>query len=171
MSEHVYKRDDDVIWEESRTWGGKQNNPAKFVRYAGDKSARIRVDGKERTVRLVWLRPRDEGETMTTAKSDSSTGEQETGELKPCGICSFHWKQIVMPGETHNRNCPHYYDEEKGCACQLCGNRFKVDVNVSDDLWQQVSGSKEMVCGLCVLRAVEKLDEFASYDLIDTDAR
>lgn len=60
MAEHIYKRGERVVWYESRTWGGKQNTEAEFVRYAGDKSARIKTygpKGKERTVRLVWLRP------------------------------------------------------------------------------------------------------------------
>jgi hypothetical protein len=54
--EHVFRKGESVIWYESRTWGGKQNQTAEFIRYAGDKSARIKVGDKERTVRLVWLR-------------------------------------------------------------------------------------------------------------------
>jgi hypothetical protein len=55
--ELIYRRGDKVIWQESRTWGGKQNTPAEFVEYRGDKSARIKIGDVERTVRRVWLHP------------------------------------------------------------------------------------------------------------------
>jgi hypothetical protein len=57
LKQRIYRRGDKVIWQESRTWGGKQNTPAKFIEYRGDKSARIKVGDTERTVRLVWLCP------------------------------------------------------------------------------------------------------------------
>ena len=60
MSEHVYKPGERVTWLQSCTWGGKQNVVAEFVRYSGDKSARIKTfyeKRPERTVRLAWLRP------------------------------------------------------------------------------------------------------------------
>lgn len=83
-------------------------------------------------------------------------------ELEPCGVCKFHWNLIVMPGDTHNRNCPYYDDEEKGCACQGCGERYKVDVEVPDDLWNQIrpEGKPEgtgLLCGCCIFSRVEAL--------------
>lgn len=56
MSESLFRKGEWVIWLESRTWGGKQNTHAEFIRYVGGKSARIKAYGKERTVRTVWLR-------------------------------------------------------------------------------------------------------------------
>jgi hypothetical protein len=60
-AEHVYRRGDRIVWYESRPWGGKQSNPAEFVEYRGERSARIKVNGAdcERTVRLDWITPSD----------------------------------------------------------------------------------------------------------------
>lgn len=46
-----------VIWHQQRTWGGKQNQPAKYLHGVGVASARIQVLGEqgERTVRLKSL--------------------------------------------------------------------------------------------------------------------
>lgn len=46
-----------VTWLEQRTCGGKQMQPATFLRRVGKSSARIRVDGSgEKTVRIKSLR-------------------------------------------------------------------------------------------------------------------
>lgn len=45
----------EVVWNEQRKWGGKQSNPAIFLRPVGKASARIAVAGKSKTVRLSSL--------------------------------------------------------------------------------------------------------------------
>lgn len=51
---HVGQR---VTWLQQRKWGGKQNQPAKYLLSVSKISARILVDGEheERTVRLSSL--------------------------------------------------------------------------------------------------------------------
>lgn len=94
-------------------------------------------------------------------KAQSTTEET----LEPCGVCKFHWNKIVMPGEKHNRNCPHYHDADKGCACQGCGQRYKVDVQLPDDLWNRIKPEAKpngagLLCGRCIFSRIEALDEF-----------
>lgn len=93
-----------------------------------------------------------------------------TREVEPCGVCEFHWNQVVIPGQVHNRHCPHYDDREHGCACQRCGTRYKVDVVVADKLWGKIRGSDTLLCGPCIMCAIEALGEFDYYDLIHGDA-
>lgn len=91
--------------------------------------------------------------------------------LEPCGVCKFHWNLTVMPGELHNPNCPHFDDTEKGCACQGCGQRYKVDVQVADDLWNRIrpQGKAEgtgLLCGCCIFSRIEALDEHGELILL-----
>lgn len=59
---------------------------------------------------------------------------------------------------------------EKGCACQGCGLWYKVDVQVSDDLWERIKpeGKPEgagLLCGRCILARIEALDQFDAVTL------
>lgn len=45
----------EVVWLQQRKWGGKQNQPAIFLRPIGKRSARILVNGVNKTVRLSNL--------------------------------------------------------------------------------------------------------------------
>lgn len=109
----------------------------------------------------------------TTRATNNPTPQPagEGGAPEPCGVCSFHWNQIVMSGEVHNRNCPHYDDRDKGCACQRCGTRYKVDVIIADSLWMEIHGKDTLLCGNCIVTAIENRGEFDYYDLVRGDAR
>jgi uncharacterized iron-regulated membrane protein len=51
------KPGEQVIWHQSRKWGGKQNQAVIFLGLRGKISARIKLDGREFTVRLSSLTP------------------------------------------------------------------------------------------------------------------
>src|SRR5688572_10478312 len=102
---------------------------------------------------------------MQDKESQISTSRRRDGVLEPCAVCSFHWNQIVMPGEVHNRNCPYYDVRDDGSLCQRCGTRYKVDVMVSGELWEQIHGEDTLLCGRCIVSAIEKLDRFDWYEL------
>lgn len=106
-----------------------------------------------------------ENETETFERIHPSAPTTAPVVEAPCGICKFHWNQTVMPGERHNRNCPHYDDAEKGCACEKCGKRFQVDINVPDDLWARISDGYNLLCGPCITAAIEMISSFDYYDL------
>lgn len=88
---------------------------------------------------------------------------------EPCPICQYHWNQVVLPGGEHNRNCPHADDLEKGCVCQSCLQRYKVDINIPDNLWRRITNEptrgERLLCGTCILGRIEALDEFGAWDL------
>lgn len=57
----------------------------------------------------------------------------------------------------------------EGCMCQKCGARYRVDVLVSDDVWARIADGRNMLCGQCIVDAIER-DEFAAYRLVEVDA-
>lgn len=53
------------------------------------------------------------------------------------------------------------------CTCQGCGSKFKVDVLISDDLWEKIKpkGKSEgngLLCGCCIFKRIESLNEYAA---------
>lgn len=95
-------------------------------------------------------------------------------ELLPCPVCKYHWNLIVLPGQEHNRNCPHADDREKGCVCQSCFRRYKVDVQVDDALWKSITPEAEntgagLLCGRCIFQRIEGLGEFDALVLTRDD--
>lgn len=56
------------------------------------------------------------------------------------------------------------------CTCQICGNTYKVDVSVNDNLWKKIKpeGNKDnagLICGPCIMKRIEKIDEYDAYFL------
>jgi len=52
------------------------------------------------------------------------------------------------------------------CTCQDCGNQYKVDLVIPDELWEKIkpSGKPEgagMLCGACIMKRIE---EMSGYD-------
>lgn len=56
-------------------------------------------------------------------------------------------------------------ERDNGCLCQRCGTRYKVDVNVSDELWAVIHGKENLLCGPCIVTALEQASDFDYYDL------
>lgn len=59
---------------------------------------------------------------------------------------------------------------EGGCLCQGCGRRYRVDLLVPDELWEKVrpddkDGAAGLLCGPCIMIALELRGEFGSYSL------
>ncbi len=53
-----------------------------------------------------------------------------------------------------------------GCTCQSCGNIYKVDFLVSDDVWERIKPENKpkgcgLLCGICIAKALEHLNGFA----------
>jgi hypothetical protein len=62
--------------------------------------------------------------------------------------------------------------EEEGCTCQGCGQSYKVDFLLADNLWQTISDGKNLLCGKCIVDALEHMG-FGGYwvfDVTDADA-
>ena len=53
------------------------------------------------------------------------------------------------------------------CACQECGKQYKVDLLISDELWEKIkpigkTKGAGLLCGSCIMK---KIEEFNSYDV------
>jgi len=55
-----------------------------------------------------------------------------------------------------------------GCVCQACGSRYKVDLLIPDELWEQIkpSGKLEgagLLCGRCIMDRLEAIGNFDAF--------
>jgi hypothetical protein len=56
------------------------------------------------------------------------------------------------------------------CKCQSCGKSYKVDINIPDDIWEQIKPTGKpvgagLLCVPCIMKCIEKIDEYDSFDL------
>ena len=50
--------------------------------------------------------------------------------------------------------------EEEGNTCQTCGRNFKVDLNITDDLWNNIIPKwMNLLCGSCIMNYIENLNK------------
>lgn len=54
---------------------------------------------------------------------------------------------------------------DHGCLCQRCGQRYRVDLMVPDDLWGEIHGSFNLLCGPCLTELIEARNEFDYFQL------
>lgn len=52
------------------------------------------------------------------------------------------------------------------CTCQNCGRKFKVDLNIDDNLWETIRKGKNLLCASCIMEEIEKLNEYEAFQLI-----
>ena len=46
---------------------------------------------------------------------------------------------------------------DSGCKCGQCGQRYKVDFLLPDELWAKIENGHELLCGHCIVRALENM--------------
>ena len=56
------------------------------------------------------------------------------------------------------------------CTCQRCGERYKVDLIVSDELWEKIKPEVKkkgsgLLCGRCIAERIEKVGRYSAYTL------
>ena len=56
------------------------------------------------------------------------------------------------------------------CKCQRCGDQYKVDVIVPDEIWEKIapegkSESGGMLCGKCIFILLELINEYKAFRL------
>jgi glycyl-tRNA synthetase (class II) len=57
-------------------------------------------------------------------------------------------------------------DDAPTCTCRRCGEKFRVDVLVDDELWDQIRQGVNLLCGSCILKRIEDRGQFAAFKLI-----
>ena len=63
---------------------------------------------------------------------------------------------------------PHFIE---GCICQYCGNKYKIDLLIPDELWEQIKPSGKpqgtgLLCGLCIISKLENLLSYSAFKII-----
>ncbi len=48
------------------------------------------------------------------------------------------------------------------CKCESCGEQYKVDILVSNELWEEIrperkTDSAGLLCGKCIIKKLEKM--------------
>ena len=57
------------------------------------------------------------------------------------------------------------------CRCQKYGKKYKVDLNVPDELWEKIKpeGKPEgagLLCGSCIMERIESISDYSAWDLV-----
>lgn len=60
------------------------------------------------------------------------------------------------------------------CACQNCGNNYKIDVTIPNSLWEEIKPKEKsigsgLLCGICIFKRIEILDRYDTYNLNMTE--
>jgi len=56
------------------------------------------------------------------------------------------------------------------CRCQKCGNQYKLDIYIPNDIWKRISPKKDssgLLCGKCIFEELEKIFGYAAFKLIN----
>jgi len=59
------------------------------------------------------------------------------------------------------------------CKCQGCGKQYRIDVGVTDEIWERIKPSGKavgagMLCGSCIMARLESFNEYGSYELVES---
>ena len=57
-------------------------------------------------------------------------------------------------------------DDNDPCVCQRCGNYHYVDFTLPDELWQEIRGGFNLLCGLCIVRLLEARQKIDYFNLL-----
>ena len=57
------------------------------------------------------------------------------------------------------------------CKCQKCGKQYRVDILIPDKIWEKIKPKGKakgagLLCGSCIMEAIEKIGEYESYFLV-----
>ena len=56
--------------------------------------------------------------------------------------------------------------EVEGCRCGGCGNLYRVDILVPDDLWKRIRPQDgNLLCGPCIAQRIEAFGSFSAFNL------
>lgn len=60
------------------------------------------------------------------------------------------------------------------CVCQKCGEKFKLDLIISNDLWGKIKPKEKqqdsgIYCGCCIIKKIEGLLGYSKFNLLSDD--
>ena len=58
------------------------------------------------------------------------------------------------------------------CHCQSCGKNYKVDLVISNKLWEKIKPAGKprgagLLCGSCIMKRIEDISSYDAYKLIN----
>ena len=62
---------------------------------------------------------------------------------------------------------------EEGCTCQNCGEKYKIDFLLPDNVWLKISPTKSeggLLCGGCIVNKLESLGDYGAFKFIEFDS-
>lgn len=71
-----------------------------------------------------------------------------------------------MTNSTTNAASEEDNPRDRGCLCQRCNYRYKVDFMLPDSLWAKIHGGYNLLCGMCITQLIEGLDQFDYFDVL-----
>jgi len=56
------------------------------------------------------------------------------------------------------------------CICQSCGEKYKIDLLISDDLWEKIKPINKpvragLLCGGCIMKRLERILDYSTFKL------
>lgn len=57
-----------------------------------------------------------------------------------------------------------------GCTCHGCGQTFRVDIMVPDDIWDRIRPPHKpagagLLCPTCIVQRIEATEDFAAFEM------
>ena len=78
----------------------------------------------------------------------------------PSGSVIFNCEFESIASELTEKESEVRTAEEEGNTCQSCGRNFKVDLNITDDLWNNIIPKwMNLLCGSCIMNYIENLNK------------
>jgi hypothetical protein len=70
----------------------------------------------------------------------------------------------------YERLCQERVSPEQGSLCQRCDRRFKVDLNLPNELWTEIRRGYTILCPICIGKLVEQRDKFDALHVTSTES-
>lgn len=109
-----------------------------------------------------WLAPNEPNEAMETAHFEAHA-KAETIFASVAEI----WAAMKAAASSPGTGEAGHGDTDDGCLCGECGRRYRVDLNVPDDLWDSIRpygrpNGSGLLCGSCIMLRIEALGDFGA---------
>ncbi len=82
----------------------------------------------------------------------------------------FEWIYSDTKKAIEPRFSVYINNKDLGCKCQGCGNQYKLDLIVPNDLWEKIKPEGKpkgagLLCGSCIMKRLSKLFKYAAFEL------
>ena len=59
-------------------------------------------------------------------------------------------------------------EQKMSCECQKCGEKYKMDLILSDELWELITGKKDsgLLCPVCIIKGLQSMNKYQVFILV-----